>query len=502
MMHSSHVSGARRMAAFALFAFFGAGLHARQGELPYSLAHPAKVGVNLPIEEVQAIDAVARRREIDASMRAPGAHTKRLQVADNIPVSIAPGRNGTWETLADGSRLWRVRVRAAGATDLRLGFGHFSLPPAATLYVIGADGYYQGPYLAADATGTTFNAPPVPGDTAMIELRVPAASALAPEALQLDHVGAGFRDLFGREKADSTGPGASGACNVNVVCPLGQPYPDQIRAVGDYEFQADDDLGYYLCSGTLLADVPRDNKNYFLTAAHCITSTTEAASMVVYWNYQSTQCATLSAPAGGFLNDDLHGATLRARRADVDFALVELNQAPQTDWNVYYAGWDASGTVPSGTIGIHHPSGDVKKITAGPAPATTYSCIADDTASNTHWLTGPYSQGTTEGGSSGSGLFATATAGSRAKLLIGTLSGGAAACSTLSPSQPNAENDCYGKFSIAWNGANASSRLRDWLDPANTGAISLQGSDGQAPFQYPQHSTHAIPAILLEPRRR
>lgn len=499
MKQPSHFIHTLRVAALLVLVFVSVDATARQGELPYSLAHRAKIGVYLQTQDVQAIDAAARRDEIDEAMHRPGPHMKRLKSADNVPVSITPDGNGVWETLVDGSRLWRARVRAAGATDLRLTFGKFSLPPGATMYVIGTDDYYQGPYTVADSMNAQFHSPAIPGDTAMIEMRIPANTPFAPDTLELSGVGAGFRDLFGREKVSSTGPGASGACNVDVACPLGQSYPNEIQAVGYYEFQADSDHGYYICTGTLLADVPRDRKNYFLTAAHCISSSAEAASMVVYWNYQSTQCGTLSAPAGGFLGDDLHAATLRASRADVDFTLVELTQAPQAAWNAFHAGWDASGSVPSGTIGIHHPSGDVKKITAGPAPSTTYSCISDSGASNTHWQTGPYTQGTTEGGSSGSGLFASAADGSHARLLIGTLSGGGAACSSLSPSQPNAENDCYGKFAIAWNGTDASTRLRDWLDPANSGAVSLQGGDG--PTVTPQpffHSHHAIPPGLLE----
>ncbi|MFI4969295.1 MAG: trypsin-like serine peptidase, partial [Lysobacterales bacterium] len=381
------------------------------------------------------------------------------------------------------------------------------LPPGATLYVIGADDYWQGPYTAADATGASFHAPVVPGDTAMVELRIPAGVALAPDALELTRVGAGFRDVFGRKRALDTGPGTSGACNIDVICPLGQPYPDEIRAVGQYEYEADDDHQQYLCTGTLVADVPHDKKNYFLTAAHCASTATEAASMVIYWNYQSTHCNLLTAPPGGFLNDDQHGATVRATRTDADFSLLELSHAPDTAWNLYYAGWDASGVEPQGTIGIHHPSGDVKKITAGPAPTTIDNCIADVVVTpHTHWKTGPYMQGTTEGGSSGSGLFVVSgNGGGHDRRLIGTLSGGDAACSTISPGQPNDGWDCYGKFASAWNGATAAARLRDWLDPTATGATGIAGigQNDSAPPTTLAHSRHAIPDVLLhQPRRR
>ncbi|MEO7756401.1 MAG: hypothetical protein ABIS07_07465, partial [Dokdonella sp.] len=282
-----------KIVAFLAFALLGVDAAARQGNLPYSLAHHYKVGINLPVEELRAIDAFSRRTQLDERARSGEPHTKRLRIAEDNPVSISPERNGVWETLGDASRLWRVRMRAAGATDLRLGFAHFALPEGATLHVIGVDDIYQGPYTASDAADANFNSPAIPGDTATVELHLPADAVFTPGMLQLSRVGIGFRDLFRREKSSDPGPGAAGACNINVVCPLGQSYPNEVRAVGYYEYVADDDHDSYLCSGTLLADVPRDHRNYFITAAHCAGTPTEAASMVVYWNYESTQCAAL-----------------------------------------------------------------------------------------------------------------------------------------------------------------------------------------------------------------
>jgi hypothetical protein len=492
-----------RLASIAACAALGFGLavgsaSARQGDLPYSLAEDAKLAIELPIMEVAALDATQRRADVDAAQKTSAPRDKRLRSADDNAVSITPQRDGVWTGLPDGSRLWRVRVRASGATDLRLGFGRYALPDGATLYVIGADRYYQGPYTNADAYAGRFQAPVVPGDIATVELRVPAGVALAEGALELSSIGAGFRDAFGRDDAAKLGnPGTSGSCNVDVVCPLGQNYTDDIRAVAYIEFQDDDNHNYYICTGTLLADVPRDHRNYLLTAAHCIDSATEAVSLIAYWNYQSTRCGSLSAPAGGFFGDDQHGAALRATRADVDFTLLELSQPPDPAWNVYYAGWDAGGVVPSGTIGINPPSGDVKKITSGPVPGTSASCIVDTpTVASTHWVTGPYLQGTTEGGSSGSGLFVPAGAGNATRRLIGTLSGGAAECSG---SQPNADTDCYGKFAVAWNGPSAASRLRDWLDPGNSGITGQDGGD-LPPLVVPGHSRHALPVQFDRPQ--
>ena len=235
-----------KIAATLALVLLGFSAQARQGDLPYSLAHRYKVGINVPIEELPAIDVVSRRAQRDERARPGEPHTKRLRIADNNPVSISPERNGIWETLGDGSHLWRVRVRAAGATDLHLGFVHFGLPDGATLHVIGADDAYQGPYIAADTADARFNAPAIPGDTATIELHLPVNAVFAPGMLQLSRVGVGFRDLFRREKSSDPGPGAAGACNINVACPLGQPYPHEISAVGYYEYVADDNHNSYL----------------------------------------------------------------------------------------------------------------------------------------------------------------------------------------------------------------------------------------------------------------
>jgi hypothetical protein len=227
-----------------------------------------------------------------------------------------------------------------------------------------------------------------------------------------------------------------------------------------------------------MSDVPADRKNYVLTAAQCLATPTEAASMRMYWNYRSTTCAGNN---GISFTQNQTGTTLRATRADADFTLVELNQAPDPSWNLFHAGWDATNIAPSGSIGIHHPRQDALKINNSPvAPTTIDNCIGTGPgSSNTHWRTGPYDQGTTEGGSSGSGLWIPSSApGGNGRRLIGVLSGGTAACMDTVPDNGW---DCYGKFSAGWDGPSASSRLRDWLDPAGTGAQSIAGIDHNAP---------------------
>lgn len=451
---------------------------ARTTQPPYSFDHaiPARAA-QAPSLRVPAVDAERElaidARAMDAQRAANGAVEKRLRVAVGHAVRASADRDGVWETLPGGDRLWRLAVQSANATDLRFGFSRFRVPPGVTLHVIDeARRAWDGAYTSADSTpdGQLWLAP-VSGDALVLELHVPAGIALTDDAVVLSTVGSGYRNVNEVGGPGLFGAGPSGNCNIDVVCPLGDGYRDEIRAVAKFYFQSG---GTYLCTGTLVNNTAQDFKPYFLTANHCISTQPEATSMSLIWNYQSPSCGQHG--GGSTSQTQAGGATLRSHRADVDVALVELNSLPPTDYGVYYAGWDASGVVPAGSIGIHHPSGWVKAITEDANGLTTMNSCIGSGGTSSHWRTGsPYAQGTTEGGSSGSAIFVPAgDASGHQNLILGTLSGGSAACSG---SVPNSGYDCYGKFSVAWEGASAATRLKDWLDPQASGATTLPGID-------------------------
>ncbi len=424
---------------------------ARQGAPP--LSQQRAVGP-LPAVPQLVLPPVDVQRELAADRA--GAGRTPLRFAVPSAVAVTPATHGTWEQLPDG-RLWRLRLVSPGATDLNLGFTTFWLPEGATLHVCSeSDAYFQGPYTPRDNKphGQLWT-PVLPGESAFIELFVPAQAKGEP-SIVLSQVGLGYRDLFHRQK-DVITP-AAGSCEIDVVCPQAAAWSNEIRSVARYSIS-----GTTLCTGTLIADVARDLQNYFLTANHCGLSAGNAASVVVYWNYQSPTCGQLG---GGSLAHNQSGATFRAAKSDVDFALMELDDIPDSSFNVYYSGWDRSGAGPPGAVGIHHPDGGEKAISFSTTPLVTVnSCIASG-GSATHWRV-VWSAGVTEPGSSGSGIWD--ATGHR---LVGTLSGGSSTC-TASTSP-----DCYGKFSVAWaGGTSAATRLRDWLDPQNTGATSVPGLD-------------------------
>ena len=242
------------------------------------------------------------------------------------------------------------------------------------------------------------------------------------------------------------------------------PWANEIRSVARIIIG-----GTGLCSGTLIMDAAGDFRPFFLTADHCGITVGNAASVVVNWNYQSPACGQYGLGASATNNQT--GATFRAARADVDFCLIELNQIPPTNYLVYYAGWDRSGTAPDGGVGIHQPNGDGKCISFSASQFSTMDNCIGTGGSSTHWKV-PWQdppQGVTEPGSSGSGIWDSTT-----RFLVGTLSGGPSSCSAY----PDSLYDCYGKFSLAWaTGSTPADRLQDWLDPQNTGLMSKAGSD-------------------------
>jgi hypothetical protein len=167
----------------------------------------------------------------------------------------------------------------------------------------------------------------------------------------------------------------------------------------------------------------------------------------------------------------LSGAVLRSRRTPTDFCLVEITGGlvggtVPASYNPYFSGWDNSGVIPTSSVSIHHPSGDIKKIAFDDAAAVISQGMGSSEANST-WTVEWDRNTTTEGGSSGSPLF------DQNKRIIGQLWGGGASCSNLSAP------DYYGRVSQSWVPAssNSTNQLKFWLDPNNAGAQFIDGYD-------------------------
>jgi len=408
--------------------------------------------------------------------RARNGEPPHFAAAAGLALGLDDGR---WQRLDDGAWSWRARVGSAGAKLLNFRFSRFALPASGALYVYDAAGQVvQGPYTSANQTpeGMLWTAV-VPGAEAVLELRVSDAERSQVQ-LALDTVYHGFATLDeAAARADLTGTAAA-SCEVNVACPAGANWSNEIRSAAVFTAQ-DSSIGEFICSGDLVNDQPGDGKPYFLTAHHCQvgwSGTSPASSMVVYWNYQASTCD--GASGSGSLADNQTGATFDATDASSDFDLLTLNAAPNSAWNVRFAGVDASGAVPTSGVGIHHPEGDIKKISTYTAPA---SAVSAQLCSQTLGVTGTclqqqtiqawevsWAQGITEEGSSGSGLW------DQNHRIVGVLSGDGSACGNSGP-------DVYGRMDQAWIANSTGGSLAKWLDPNNSGTKVINARDAGSP---------------------
>ena len=304
--------------------------------------------------------------------------------------------------------------------------------------------------------------PPLRGDRAVLELYWPESLRGLVPNFHLGTLSHGYKDWDGTAEPEATGDPAandaanlaSGSCNIDVNCPLGDDWQDETRGVVRLLIN-----GSGLCSASLIDNTAGDCRPYVLTARHCISTLSAAAGTVFRFNYERPLCNSGTVTT----NETVSGSTLIASYSASDVTLLELSSPPPESFGAYFNGWSRSPQPGQESTGIHHPGGDYKKISYNADPLIDGLNYGPD-----HWRITEWESGTTEGGSSGSPLF------DQNHRIVGQLHGGTASCTSIT-------YDEYGKFDVSWSGGGApSSRLRDWLDPLGGGAVrstdSITGS--------------------------
>jgi hypothetical protein len=273
----------------------------------------------------------------------------------------------------------------------------------------------------------------------------------------------GYRGVFSSIQYDQTG--TSDTCNNDVAC--FPEYEKESNAVALVLLENGD----MLCSGSLLITSDLSFKPYFLTAFHCIdgdnngslsVSEKESAQKWLFlFQYKKTTCDGISHSNGISYNGDY----FRSAWYQTDFALLELKQDLSSNKSLTWLGWDRSGQIPTSGTGIHHPSGDLMKISFD---YDQFSSCSYGGGTDNFWLLN-YDDGVVEHGSSGSPIL------NESKHVVGQLHGNRY-YSVLEPycNQPRAE---YGKFNLSWSGAgHDDDRLSNWLDSLGLGQTTMESS--------------------------
>ena len=380
----------------------------------------------------------------------------------NNEVSLKMDETGTWTNLPNGGKVWNLMVECKNALTVNLTFENVVLPEGNELYVYNEDktfilGKFTAYHLYEGVLGTEL----VPGSKAIVEYYVAPQNSMKKAGLELTRVTHGYRTA---NEFIQKAFGSSGGCNMNVNCPDGTAWIQQKRGA---IMLVSGSNGF--CSGSMINNTQNDGKPYVLTANHCYSN---PANWIFRFNWESADCNN---PASSPSFVSLSGAVLRSRRTPSDFCLVEItgglvNNTVPASYQTYFSGWDNSGVNPTSTVSIHHPAGDIKKISFDDDAASAVQAMGSSEASSS-WQVSWDRSTTTEGGSSGSPLF------DQNHRIIGQLWGGGASCANLSAP------DYYGRLYNSWepSGSNSTNQLKFWLDPNGIGATVIDGYDPMGP---------------------
>lgn len=386
--------------------------------------------------------------------------------------------SGTWTTLSNGNRLWQLKLVCTGAMTINLIFENLSIPEGAYIYLYDTEKTNRvGAYTSRNNTGEKIlGTELVHGDKIIVEYVEPAAVA-GQGTFTIANVVHGYRSLNIVQDDLIKAFESSDDCNVDVNCTLGDGWENEIRSVAMIVVS-----GNGICTGALINNTCDDGTPYFLTANHCVAGGS-TASWAFRFNWESPpgtevcQTVGVSVNPGPPYDQTANGATQLFTSAGSDVALLQITNMTLTDaqtWGCFYAGWDNTdaNTVTQGT-GIHHPSGDLKKICREDNALTQ-----EPWSGAACWRISNWDNGVTEPGSSGSPLF------DQNHRIIGQLYGGGAACSGTND---NGQPDWYGRFGVSWPGLSA------YLAPGACGAATT--NDGWDPVSPPANDDAGIISV-------
>lgn len=339
-------------------------------------------------------------------------------------------------------------IQSRGAFGIGINFSQFFLSENAKLYIYDFEQtYYIGSFTSLNNKDSeVLSTSIVKSDHVIIELTVPRNEIknIKLHTNSIIHDSTDILNYYNNSSSNSRED-----CNINVICSEGDDWRDQINGAVRVS------MGAGLCSASIINNTENDRTPYVLFADHCVSGSPN--NYVVYFNYQSTSCNGTS----GSLNQSISGTNLLYQEdinSGADIALLRLTSDIPDSYNPYYVGWSVSSSPPNEAIGIHHPGGDIKKISF-----TNDNVSAGGSGAN-YWEF-QYDLGRVIPGSSGSPFF------NEDKRQVGV-------ASYIYTNYCDPSPDCYcdqqyshgyGRIDRAWSG------LSNYLDPLNSGVLSIDG---------------------------
>ena len=411
-----------------------------------------------------------------AATSSDGIATMPLQVGRVIDQKI-DFIKAARKSVVNGRTIYTLRIESEGAKSMILYYDDFYIPEGGgELFIYTPDRVnLLGSYThATHREHGAFANEPLPGDVVIMEYApyLSATEAQLP-SIKISGVGYIYHSTEKNQLRDQTDTGedhSASSCQIEINCPEGDEWQTQKAAVAQIWMVFDKFVS--LCTGTLLNNTAQDFKPYIISAAHCIMKPDLAQDKLDKWmftfHYEKPGCS--KAGIGVTRGRTMVGCQLRSFidiNGKSDGLLLELNKEIPKAFRVFYSGWDRSSKIPGHVVGIHHPSGDSKKISVNEEDVLLYQWGPDNDGNiggvSDHFRF-PFAKGGTESGSSGSPLF------NQKKLFVGTLTGGTGGCN----------NFCwYGRLNSHWNkykkDGNTLFSMDTFLDPSGTGSETLEG---------------------------
>ncbi|NDV94319.1 serine protease [Dysgonomonas sp. 521] len=387
-----------------------------------------------------------------------------LREAKLYTLGIEADTVGVWSVLPTKENVWKLSFNIPDAKGFFIGFDQFYLPEGSCLYVYEKSNLKSAIVYKHDDNpkGGPYSIENLKGDNVVLEYVAP--EGVEKPKLHISDLGYKYLDEQGNPISGFNS--AANSCMINVNCPENNFWKNQKKGVVHFRVKRNPGANAYLCSGTLVNNTSEDKTPYILTAYHCFEYMSETAisGSEFFFEYETPECEMDTVRPNYKYHKGAIPLVLNPVDDGSDGALIKLSEPIPDDWDVYYNGWDRTNDGASVTGGavIHHPLGDVKKISLYNKPLTSGKW-EDEAPNGTHWII-DYLKGATEGGSSGAPLF------NQDGYIVGTLTGGDNKCSNPTGT------DYYGKFWYHWDQyPDEDLHMSKYLDPNNTGVTRLKG---------------------------
>jgi len=382
----------------------------------------SRASIDLANAPALQIDVTAMERE---SVRGGMARERKMRVGVvkelSIPMEFAHERIaarqafGATHARSDGGFDWAGVIRSNGASAARVHITGLDLPEGTELYVYTRDGMAFGPYTGRGPNNTgEFWTNTVAGSELVLQLHGGAEGVAQFTISGYGYLTEEFamgRNLKPVTQAGNVPCSFNASCVVDAACvATNTAVGTAANAVAHILFASGGFL--YICTGGLVADsVATTTVPYFITANHCISRASEAASMETFFFYRATTCG--GCPDPGAANTT--GATIVATNKTSDYVLMRLSQnAPA---GAAFLGWSSTAVASSNNtplFRLSHPKGAPQAYSTQVVDTSKGTCRSWPRGS---WIYSRDTLGATEGGSSGSPVV------NAAGQLVGQLSG-------------------------------------------------------------------------------